>query len=176
MKYIILASCLAMFIGAGCKKNKTKTELEKLPAITQNGANTFGCLINGKAWTPKGNQFKPNFFIIVDPSFQNGNFDLRAYQYKNQKFERINIFSNDIRNIGNYSIAPKRLVSLDFRSEFSTCYYLHSIDNFSSGYLKITKYDLQNGIISGQFECTLYDSAINCDTIKITNGRFDYKL
>ncbi|MEO6683157.1 MAG: hypothetical protein ABIN48_10070 [Ginsengibacter sp.] len=176
MKHISLIACFAIFIGVGCKKNKPKTELEKLPPITQTGANTFGCLINGKAWTPKGFQFKPNFFIIVDPTFQNGNFDLRVYQYSNQKFERINIFSNDIRSIGNYSITPNGFVFVDFRNDFSSCNYLHSIENFSFGYLKITKYDLQNGIVSGEFDCTMYDSAINCDTIKITNGRFDYKL
>lgn len=177
MRYIILTACLAMFIGASCKKNKpTKTELEKLPPITQSGANTFGCLVNGKAWIPKGYQFKPNFFIIVDPTFQNGNFDLRTYQYAKQEFERINIFSNGIRNNGNYSIKPGGPVFVDFRSDFFSCYYLHSVENFSSGSLKITKYDLQNGIVSGEFECTLYDSTINCDTIKITNGRFDYRL
>lgn len=72
MKYIILTACLTMFIGAGCKKNKPKTELEKLPPITQTGANTFGCLVNGRTWIPKGFDGKPNFFVIVDPTFNGG--------------------------------------------------------------------------------------------------------
>src|SRR6187549_3627890 len=30
-----------------------KTELEKLPAATQTGKSTFGCLVNGKAWVTR---------------------------------------------------------------------------------------------------------------------------
>ena len=43
---LLLASC------DGCKKDdpKPKTELEKLPPATQEGKDTFGCLVNGKAW------------------------------------------------------------------------------------------------------------------------------
>ena len=36
-------------LAVGCKKN----ELNALPPETQVGANTFGCLVNGKAWVPK---------------------------------------------------------------------------------------------------------------------------
>jgi hypothetical protein len=35
---------------APCAPGDTLCELAKLPAITTTGANTFGCLLNGKAW------------------------------------------------------------------------------------------------------------------------------
>ena len=50
----LLPLCIAIllcFCFAQCKKTKIEpTELSKLPAATQIGANTFGCLVNGKAW------------------------------------------------------------------------------------------------------------------------------
>lgn len=66
-----------------CKlqKNKpTKTELEKLPPITQIGANTFGCLINGKAWIPENE----NLWLTTHPlrfyfeNYRGGQFSIRA--------------------------------------------------------------------------------------------------
>ena len=51
MKYLIISCCLTLLMAAGCKKETTlENELAKLPPATQTGANTFGCLLNGKAW------------------------------------------------------------------------------------------------------------------------------
>lgn len=36
-----------------CDRDEPKTELEKLPPITQEGKNTFGCLVNDIAWVTK---------------------------------------------------------------------------------------------------------------------------
>ena len=43
-----------------------------------------------------------------------------------------------------------------------------------TGYVDLTRLDNQQGIVSGTFAFTLAQPG--CDTIKITNGRFDYKL
>ncbi|MCW3074372.1 MAG: hypothetical protein JWP69_1441 [Flaviaesturariibacter sp.] len=45
---------------------------------------------------------------------------------------------------------------------------------FKTGNVTITKYDLTSGIISGTFDCKIKPA--NCDTIFITQGRFDFKL
>jgi len=47
-KILIFIFCIFLFIN--CKKN----ELDALPPATQNGANTFGCLVNGNAWVSTG--------------------------------------------------------------------------------------------------------------------------
>jgi hypothetical protein len=50
-----VTALLPVFLGSlllavpYCKKNK-----DQLPSATQSGANTFGCLINGKARIPTG--------------------------------------------------------------------------------------------------------------------------
>ena len=54
MKHIIML-LVAMVMITSCKKTDTNSldaELAKLPPITQTGANTFGCLVNGRAVLP----------------------------------------------------------------------------------------------------------------------------
>ena len=63
----------------------------------------------------------------------------------------------------------------------SYCYvYSSSLNgnpNNITGFIKITKYDLVNRIFSGEFEITFNNT--NCgfgDPVRITQGRFDYKV
>ncbi|MEJ7914030.1 MAG: hypothetical protein WKF70_12800 [Chitinophagaceae bacterium] len=46
---------LTVLFSFQCRKSKS--ELEQLPPATQTGAETFGCLVNGKAFKPKGSPF-----------------------------------------------------------------------------------------------------------------------
>jgi|GEM_PF-4482748 len=45
---------------------------EELPPITQTGANTFGFLLNGQVWLPKGSDGTPNLTSSYDPTFMGG--------------------------------------------------------------------------------------------------------
>ena len=45
---------------------------------------------------------------------------------------------------------------------------------YQSGSLTLTRFDLKAGIISGTFHFKLYQPG--CDTLNITQGRFDYTL
>jgi hypothetical protein len=176
--YLSLFFCFSILMSPGCKKNKDSLEnqLSKLPAITQTGQHSFGCLVNGKAWVPKGwDGRKPNLDIIADPGYF-GNLDIRAYRYVNNKRESISISSFDITAPGTYIINGINRIWVNYGSEMSNCFFLQDSTNYKNGFLKINKYDFQTGIVSGEFECKLFDSSISCDTIRITNGRFDYKL
>ena len=54
---------------------------------------------------------------------------------------------------------------------------INTTDNcFMRGVVYIQRYDLTNRIFSGTFEFTLFDPATSCDTIRITQGRFDKNL
>ena len=46
---------MAIFALNSCKKEKTG--IDALPPATQEGNDTFGCLVNGEAFTPKGSSF-----------------------------------------------------------------------------------------------------------------------
>ena len=177
---LLLALCS---IFAACKKDHpSKTELEKLPPATQTGANTFGCLLNGKAWVAQTDckyLCDPAFKIYYDAA-QGGSLSLIAVYLNNQKninqkiiisfdstnFKMVHIYqnSNDIKFAFTNYLNP------------NACNDIHSVDSLTStvGKIILTRYDLTNGIISGNFDFML--SFPNCSPISFTNGRFDYKL
>ena len=65
MKHLNLVLLLIAFssLGLHCKKEEP-SELSKLPPITNFGAQTFGCLINGKAWTAEYGQVQIDFLMV----------------------------------------------------------------------------------------------------------------
>jgi hypothetical protein len=178
---LLLFTCMAL----QCKKPKTelpKTELEKLPPITQTGANTFGCLVNGVAWLPNGSGglFDSRIELYVDPTFQGGQFNITAHQFNNPS-SFISVGSNNCTNVGIYSFnAPQSPNYTQYRFSPPPTYYniVSSTDGTTNslGNLHITRYDLSNRIFSGTFEAILYDPTKWPDTIRITQGRFDKKL
>ncbi len=173
----MLAACS---IFASCKKDKQQEDT--LPPATQTGANTFGCYINGKLYVPKGfEQNRPNFSMVVDPNFQNGNFGISTFN--SQLKIRINFGSNDIKSVGVFYINDtSKPLLIDVLNENENCYFNPSYICISSGNckvtgnLQITRYDLTNSIFSGTFQFTLYNPSMGCDTIHLTKGRFDKKL
>ena len=182
--------CLAVLFCtsmAACKKqNNTstpQTELEKLPPITQTGANTFGCLVNGVAWLPNGSspQYgRRNIRLDVDPNLSTGLFQVIANQYNEGAGNFITVGTYGCRNSGVFRFGQdsifaqysKAIAGSNWCQIAST-----TAGSYKTGYLNITYYNQSNGIYSGIFEFTLYDSNNTCnDTLKITNGRFDVKL
>ena len=54
MKILKIIFVFFLLMNTNCKKDDddTKTALEQLPQATQTGAQTFGCLIDGKPFIP----------------------------------------------------------------------------------------------------------------------------
>lgn len=185
MKNIITIAALILLCAASCKKTKpgtTLTELEKLPPITQTGANTFGCLVDGKAWLPNGTKPQTggsNIQVYVDPTFQGGRFSITGHQY-NIPGSDISIGSTNCTSAGLFNLSNGANVAGYYKTILGAmpC-QISSTDpgTFKTGFLSITKYDLNTGIFSGTFEFKLYNSQSLCgDTVRITNGRFDVKI
>jgi hypothetical protein len=185
-KYQTFFICLlaSLLLGASCRKTKTdeipKTELEKLPPITQTGANKFGCLVDGVAWLPNGSKPQtggPNIQVYVDPTFQGGAFYVSGHQYNNFQ-SKISFGSGSCTNGGLYNInlSSQALDYNRFLNNVNTCEFSSSdAGTFRKGFFNISRYDLINGIFSGTFEFTIKSQSCG-DTIRITNGRFDVKL
>jgi hypothetical protein len=53
---LIAIALISILCSNSCKKHSSDP-LSQLPPATQTGAQTFGCLINGKAFTPGGSNF-----------------------------------------------------------------------------------------------------------------------
>lgn len=184
-KTLILVLLSAAFLAASCKKDKvqdTRTELEKLPPITQTGANTFGCLVDGKAWLPNGSKPQtggPNIQVYVDPTFQGGAFYVTGHQYQgpyqtiafgsSRCTSAVFFTSDSMYNSFDYKKTVNGGISIEFRTPENGFY--------RKGFFSVLRYDLNNGIFSGTFEVKLYkmDGSFG-DTLRITNGRFDIKF
>lgn len=182
MKYTFYVLLLAITIGFTqcCKEKPTSSNdnnIPGLPPATQTGANTLGFLLNGVPWTPAGNNGTANLSMDFDPGFSNGIFGVSAYRV---------IAANNVEYFGigtdslNFRTPPfsiplynKSIFSLGFQR--NSCDYLW-IDTLvkASGILTISKLDRTNNVIAGTFNATLIKEG--CDTIKITQGRFDMKF
>lgn len=175
---IVLCLCSLIITGNSCKKDKL-TELEKLPPVTQTGANTFGCLVNGKAWIPEGynGNGEPNPTKTFDVDSNGFSYvQIHAKQFKqNIQNGSFIILMDSLNSIGPHIIYTSKK-QIGFGSYlFPGCGILPN-DNiqFKTGELIVSKYDTINGIISGIFSMKI--KPINCDTLFFTDGRFDIKL
>ncbi|PZE15684.1 hypothetical protein DNU06_16700 [Putridiphycobacter roseus] len=170
-------------ISAKCTKTTIeptppKTPLEQLPAATQTGANTFGCIVDGEVYIPKGNF---SYKAIEGPSYyQNeGLFIINTLNIKDfDDWIYVCIYiKNAVYYTGIYSNIGYTTSSFDDRvvevfHEDSNAFVVYSVDSTVNHYVEITKLDLDNKIVSGLFEFTAITED-KTDTIKITNGRFD---
>ncbi len=67
MKQLLLIIASFVLLSSSCRKPKPVNPVDQLPPETQAGANTFGCLIDGKVFIPKGN---PLGGLIKKASYQ----------------------------------------------------------------------------------------------------------
>ena len=185
MKYTFYILLLAITIGFTqcCKEkpnNNNDNDIPGLPPATQVGANTFGCLVNGVPWVPQGNNGGGNNLSInYDPSFNNGVFSVAAYNavISPTSTQYIGIGVADSLNYFNFPKKLKLSKTSIYRTTASIsllCIIVSTATIISDGELFIDKLDKQNRIIAGRFNYTLYQSG--CDTVKVTNGRFDMKF
>ena len=75
LKFYLIALLFIPLFSAKCTKKPIeptppKTPLEQLPPATQTGANTFGCLVDGEVYIPKGNIYykaieRPSYFEVI---------------------------------------------------------------------------------------------------------------
>jgi hypothetical protein len=168
---------LAALLGLSQCKKKDVAPVDQLPPATQTGANTFGCLVNGQVWTPQGNDGANNYIVVYDRAL-GASFDLRTYRYQQEptnNYQYIIIETSRLYAPKIYSIKDSLNTRVAIRDKLTGC-YLSSLDagTYHKGTLNITRLDLQAGIISGTFEFTL--AKPGCDTVRITQGRFDKRL
>lgn len=194
----IILLLLTTFTLSCCNKDndQPKTEIDQLPPITTIGANTAGCIINGKALIPKngaqsfggpalyglnisaGNNF--NAPIIGDDYWQ-----LEIANKKDSNGAGIILYIRNMQNgIGNYDVNQSngelyidgpnnnQLIAGIKENGIYKTYW----SGINAGEIKITRFDYLNGIYSGIFNCTLYNKNIPSEIIQVTDGRFDINV
>src|SRR5688572_8072475 len=97
MKNILLSLIMAFTLNACHNDDKPVAEIDKLPPATQTGANTIGCLVNGKALVPYGNLQTKRVCQYTDGL----NFGVGVGEEINNEIHSVRVFSyNDVLEVG----------------------------------------------------------------------------
>lgn len=186
--YFLFSVVFVFLFCASCKKNHPPkvSPPDTLPPITQIGANTFGCKINGQVWVPyypcevtwwSGTaELAYNIYPAYSTSMFQLRFSLEAAKSENPysgifsiepAFLRSDTTGSYVYGIGNVAD------SMEIRFITNSGDWIPSY--FAKNYIfQITRLDTINKIISGIFSFTLYKSF--SDSLVITDGRFDLQI
>lgn len=173
-KSILLAACSLIIFFYSCTKDDIG---EQLPPETKIGANTFGCLINGKVWNAKKGSTSIPMLSIDHPHATELNiFASRCNTNSDRLNSAIEAFSfsilQDTVKAGTFMLDDVVKRKGSFSSDLTNCYYETNDNN--SNKLEITCFDTVQRIVSGRFELH-FAARGNCAALDITNGRFDIK-
>ncbi len=167
----IVTLILTTFTLSCCNNDDDKpiAEIDKLPPATQTGANTFGCLLDGKAFLP-GNfpnasncfyQFVDGQFYFVVSAANDINDNLKVIRLRTEKKQ---IFEGETYDLFEWIDGN---ATGNYTNNNIELYTTHT----HTGKLIITKLDEVNHIVSGTF---WFDVQDNTGVVhQIREGRFD---
>ncbi len=169
---------LIIVLLISCEKEKTPLPTE-LPPITEEGKNTFGCVIENEVYVP---EIRRTSWSIPGSQFDAIEFTFPVYPDYNFRVSTIRLVDKDdalmdaqvefmidssVNNIGRYNFSH---VTVKYENEY---YYS---DTSNKGELIVSKYDSVNKIIAGTFIFSAIDkNNTNSKIININEGRFDLK-
>ncbi|WP_419801269.1 DUF6252 family protein [Mucilaginibacter sp.] len=165
----------ACFLLLSCSK-KTNPTPPKLPDITQEGKNTFGCYVDGTLWLPT-NRFElyPTRLCVRYDDTQRLNItcwrDNTITGKRGNDIIEINI--QNITGTGTYDLTNAARVSCYIRLGNETSPL--SVPTVTKGALTITRFDRAKNIVSGQFAFTIKNNDTNV-IHEATEGRFDLQF
>ena len=109
-----------------CKKDAPQDELSKLPPATQTGANTFGCLVNGKAFVPigYGSTGRSNPHVLYEYDLQGQPFlSLKAsiFDNRHESIGGISIGFRYLNDLGNYPLSDSFSIAFGGNAVIENC-------------------------------------------------------
>lgn len=155
-----------------CEKPDTPEDpIDLLPPETHTGANKAGCLVNGKAFLPKG------YFVYgnLQCFYQDGlNFGLTISQKENNIIKGVGIsVQNQHLEVGETYTLKEQEQDSNY-GDYSIFIYpdIHyTTTNEVTGEIKITYHDFGHRILAGTFWFDAINS--NGEKVEIRSGRFD---
>ncbi len=165
---------LLFLTAAACNKDDDTSPADQLPPITMEGKGTFACLINGEVWKWKGRNPWNGFPNLDTYYFEpNNGLSIQAIHKSNSNNSEIHQTMNISTKVKNgptkYPLTRKERVFIDYFPSNLSC-AVYNLDTTKTNSISILKLDINNKIISGTFEFTIFNE---CDTLRITEGRFD---
>ncbi len=188
MKKTAPLAIIALFFiltASKCKKDPVNNPIDQLPAATQTGANTFGCLVNGQAFLPRNaalgvSALQSNYQYLGNGVGGGYFFRLVATNGSGNNLTSLGLFTDSlpinqggIFNLDTLYIPGKSFgLYTGLGNSVQDWNYSTKRPKYT-GQLLITHLDSANQIVCGTFWFNAANS--NGDTVKITDGRFDVK-
>ena len=177
MKTLVVLLFIIGFIS--CKK-----KIDELPSATQNGSNSFGCLLDGKIWVPQKNAIFTGAAILEALQMPNNDLYINARNFASSPNEsEFEIFIKDMNGTGTYSL---NTTLSGPSTAASYAYYVKRNINPQNewmtsatytGMVTITAYsNVAPRFVSGIFEFRAINLYNAPQPITVTEGRFDVKL
>ena len=179
-----------LFLVSCSNKSDYQPFVPSLPPITQTGANTFGCYIDGVLLTPRdgtgGLYGTPKGVKIiaggVPPQITYTEIYIDDRKSDKGGLLRIHFENLNDMGVGEYVVNESNCQG-NIDSRQNTNIYCRVFDSTAqvykwycstenAGIIKVTKYE--NGILSGTFSCLLKSLDNPNEHIEITEGRFDF--
>ncbi|MDQ3142541.1 MAG: DUF6252 family protein [Bacteroidota bacterium] len=174
----VLTGIIFIASSLSCSNNYNVNPSNKLPPITMEGKNTFGCKMNGEVWLPYKSLGDISTGSVLNFSYNKSNqkFHLTAI-HAEKKYKELLQINIQLVKEGIYKNYVDSWRSDDvFYSDNDGELKYYIVDSTAiDNQIKITKFDSINHIISGEFYFTLYEINYK-DTIIVSDGRFDLKL
>lgn len=177
-KIILIIPLFILLLGSQCRKDLKNT----LPPITQIGAGTFGCLVDGQLYRDGNVSFySPSLIIVLQPS-KNNTLILDAMNNYGNSRKSVGFTINNMTSIGKYYLTGQNNgIFWDVNSNLNiTSFCKFQTDSLDqTGYVNITYFDTIQKVVSGifSFKAKLFQSSAGtCDSTHIynvTEGRFD---
>ena len=173
LRFLLFISISLFF---GCKKNKPA--INQLPPETQTGAGTFGCLVNGGVFKPKGSPFGGSIKSCAYQRINDGYYFQLSAKNSGDILTSVSIHTDSL------PIEENKIYILENFFEKQTAsgrYFISNNSNMTfteylttssiTGELKITKFDETQRIVSGTF----WFDAVNDkgEKVQVREGRFD---
>ncbi len=165
-----IALLLVLFTSCDDDRNPF-TPPNKLPAYTEKGANTFGCLVNGEVLVARKHFGSISIPLQCDYELHNGkrSFRLRGTDFISQRTVGIILDSTFIKQDSIYEFDS--YLTSNNSARFNNDTTFHTVKPFT-GEIHIRVFDTINGIISGTFWFDAIDTESGA-VKQVREGRFD---
>lgn len=172
---------VALLLGLGsCKKDITP--LEQLPAATQDGHNTAGWLLDGRAWVPASSTISTSSPVGGYWRRTRGGRSLSIgfHQFSLEEDWGIGFFLPNIQQPGTFMLSQVPAITSGLNTTAYGHFYQQRPSPYVSyytgpdapGQLIITRFDTVQNVVSGTFQMTPRLDG-GGSTVEITQGRFD---
>jgi hypothetical protein len=172
-KLLLYSAFLLLTQCSKCKNDDPTPKEPELPAETQSGARTLGCKVNGEVFTTVSTTRVNAIWGCIDCFYIGAD----TQGANDAGFNMIISLSGANAEGAIFQLLPVSTPNPPVRygsaaAVTDVCDYDGRL--LKSGQVTFTRFDEVARIASGRFAFTLYKPG--CDTLRVTDGRFDVKL